>query len=108
MVGFPADMLPAVTGDDPCAASTAEDGGAPSPPLPGPAPARDAPIVPAERLPQRWALAASLGLHAGVFLALILSALFLTPPPPPEKVLHVTLLAEGPGAAGAAGGAGGG
>jgi periplasmic protein TonB len=60
-----------------------------------------------ERLPKR-ALLASFAGHAGILLALVLLALWGATPPPQERVLTVTLLNEGPGAAGAAGGNGGG
>jgi periplasmic protein TonB len=54
----------------------------------------------------RGAFAASLALHTGVLLALVLLALWGVPPPEPP-VIHVTL-SDGPGAAGAAGGSNGG
>ncbi len=60
----------------------------------------------AQRL-RRGAFAASLALHAGVLLALVLVALWGTAPPPEPPVIRVTL-SDGPGAAGATGGENGG
>lgn len=69
---------------------------------------REAPVIsgaPVGRVPRKGAIAGSMGLHAGVLLALVLFALWgvieETPVPPPVRV---TLIREGPGAAGAAGG----
>ena len=62
----------------------------------------------AERPLRKTALAASLALHGGVLLALVLIALWATLPPPQAPVLRVALLSEGPGAAGASGGSEGG
>jgi protein TonB len=59
----------------------------------------------AQRL-RRGAVAASLALHGGALLALVLIALWGVPPPEPP-VIRVTL-SEGPGAAGAIGGGNGG
>jgi len=61
----------------------------------------------ARRTLHSWALFASLAVHVGPLLALLLLGQRWTPLPEPQ-VLHVTLLSEGPGAAGATGGTGGG
>jgi protein TonB len=56
-----------------------------------------------------WSLLASAGFHGLVALIFVLIALFgFARPPEEEPVLRVTVLDEGPGAAGAAGGAEGG
>ena len=55
-----------------------------------------------------WSLLASAGFHALVALVFLLLALFGVAQLPEEPVLRVTVLDEGPGAAGAAGGADGG
>jgi protein TonB len=56
---------------------------------------------------KKGALFASFAGHAGMLLALVLLALWAAAPPP-ERVLKVMLLNDGPGAAGTAGGNGGG
>jgi periplasmic protein TonB len=60
------------------------------------------------RLLPGWSLLASAGFHGLVALILLLIALLGVAPLPEEPMLRVTLLQEGPGAAGAAGGAEGG
>jgi len=63
---------------------------------------------PEARAPRKGALAASLGLHAGVLLALVLIALSGVTKPPEAPPVRVMLATEGPGAAGALGGNDGG
>jgi periplasmic protein TonB len=62
----------------------------------------------AARKLRKASLAASLMLHAGVLVALVLIALWGLSPPSEAPAIRVTLLSEGPGAAGASGGDAGG
>lgn len=68
----------------------------------------DQPSEIAGRSLARGSLAASLGFHAGILLALILVALLGFPSPDEPPAIRVTLTSLGPGAAGASGGIGGG
>lgn len=93
--------------EDRTVASIGEEEAAQRPPLTAGTREVEVPSVVSQWPRRRWSLAASLAFHAALALGLLLLTLW-PHKLPEEKVLTVTLVTEGPGAAGASGGEQGG
>jgi periplasmic protein TonB len=93
--------------DDRTTTSADDESGGQAPPLTAGTREVDVPSVVSQWPRRRWSLAASFAFHGALVLGLFLLALW-PQKLPEEKVLTVTLVTEGPGAAGASGGEQGG